>query len=1204
MAFIGLHNHTERGSNVRLRDSTNRVTDLIEYTHKIGHKGVAITDHECLSVHLDAINYYQSKKIEKGWENYKLLLGNEIYLCTEDVNKDNPNKLKFPHFILIALDSEGHKQLRELSTDSWLNNSFMRSGMMRVPTYYNDLFEKIINNQGHIVASSACIGGALPSRLLEHREIENTLQYKSIWKSCITWIDNMNKVFGQGFFFLELQPSNNDEQIYVNSKLIELSKITNTPYIITTDSHYLTKEDSKVHRAFLNAQEGEREVDSFYATTYVMTEEEIHSYMDKYLGYEVVQKGLDNTLLIYDMAEDYDLKRDLEIPYVPLNTAEPNKNLYEKYKTKLKYLDYFYNSKEDCDRHFSRELLNAFEKDEQYQNQETYKAVDVCLDSIIQSSEKMNVHWSAYLLDVSDLVKLAWEAGAIVGCGRGCFIPDTKVLMADGKVKKIQEVSIGDKVITHKGNEKTVINRFEYDCEEELYKIKSSDSTPITCTNNHEIFAVQTEKCFKADRKNEFTPQWIKAEDLKVGDFLCYPKINRKKEETIVYDLVEIIKDKIEFEFDEQFVWTKDEFHLNEKKINRFITVDEDFCKLSGWFISQGWIRCNKENKRYSIGFIHHSDKEYLIESNIKLINKIFNIQANPIKNSQKQVVQIISYSKIVSLFMQTLFGKCAENKIIPSEFMKMSLNLKGKLIEGLWDGNGCYKTKTTKKTKYSTINFSLAKQVQMLLSDFDIPSSISIKHHKNQPAQHDEISVLVSSVKYISKLNQICDGKFDEISSSFSAPQHFSDGNYIYYKIYEITKERYKGKVYDLGVEDDTSYIVESYVVHNSGVGFIINNMLGITQINPLREEVKTFHWRFLNPERVSPLDIDVDIPKSKRGVVIQKLKDVYGKDRISKVQTVSTEGSRSALLSTCRALNIDNDIASYMTSFIVADRGIVRTLKQTYYGDIENNIKPDKEFISLMNNYPEVWEIAQKIEGLTVGVGSHAGGIVLVDKPFTETAALMKTNSGDIITQYNLHELESMSLIKFDLLSIALDKMQTALELMVENKVIEWQGTLKDTYEKYLGIYNIERNSKDMWELLWEHKVPSFFQFETMQGTKCVDSCKPDSVASLAALNSVMRLMAQEESAEQPIDKYKRFKEDISQWYKEMDEYGLTLEEQELLKTILSDSCGICESQEKFMQLVQLKECGGFSLLWADRLRKSIAKFFGVQYRNILNY
>ena len=68
-----------------------------------------------------------------------------------------------------------------------------------------------------------------------------------------------------------------------------------------------------------------------------MTEEEIHSYMDKYLGYDVVQKGIDNTILIYDMAEDYDLKRDLEIPYVPLNIEEPSKELYEEYKTKLEY---------------------------------------------------------------------------------------------------------------------------------------------------------------------------------------------------------------------------------------------------------------------------------------------------------------------------------------------------------------------------------------------------------------------------------------------------------------------------------------------------------------------------------------------------------------------------------------------------------------------------------------------------------------------------------------------------------------------------------------------------------------------------------------------------------------------------------------------------------------------------------------------------
>lgn len=204
--------------------------------------------------------------------------------------------------------------------------------------------------------------------------------------------------------------------------------------------------------------------------------------------------------------------------------------------------------------------------------------------------------------------------------------------------------------------------------------------------------------------------------------------------------------------------------------------------------------------------------------------------------------------------------------------------------------------------------------------------------------------------------------------------------------------------------------------------------------------------------------MDIDIDICGSKREAVIQAMKDTYGEDRVSKVMTLSTEKSRSAILTAARGLKIDNDIAQYISSLIVADRGQLRTLSQMYYGDDDN--PPVQEFVTEMNKYPELWEAAQKIEGLVNGVGSHAGGIILVDRPFTDTTALMKTNSGDVITQFDLHMCEDCSLIKVDLLCIdALDKMQAELELLLENNVIEWQGSLKATYENILAyiLWNV---------------------------------------------------------------------------------------------------------------------------------------------------
>ena len=420
MSFFGVHNHSAEGSNLRLRDSINKVPEMIEYAHSLGHAGICFTEHESITSSLDALKYYDSHKDLEGWENFKVVLGNEIYLCTEDVTAENKFNNRYPHFILVALNAHGHQGIRELSTKAWTKNSFMHV-MMRVPTYYSDLEEMMANYKGDIIGSSACLGGALPHRLLQFQDLEraNPKEYRKIWQSCKDWIAYMNEIFGEGYFFLELQPSHMMEQIYVNHKLIQLSEETGTPYIITTDAHYLKKEDRQIHKIFLESQEGDREVDDFYSTTYIMSEEEIHEYMDEYYGHDVVQKGLDNTMLIYEKAEYYKLSKDLDIPYIPLNTSEPNKELYEKFKNQIPLLSEFYHSEYDCDRHLVRDIVAYIDTDPYYQTDEAYEKINECLHYIKDSSEKMKVRWSKYLLQIAIDVQIAWSAGTLVGAGRG-----------------------------------------------------------------------------------------------------------------------------------------------------------------------------------------------------------------------------------------------------------------------------------------------------------------------------------------------------------------------------------------------------------------------------------------------------------------------------------------------------------------------------------------------------------------------------------------------------------------------------------------------------------------------------------------------------------------------------------------------------------------------------------------------------------------
>ena len=429
--FVDCHNHTEN-SNYRLRDCINKVDNLIDYAIELGHNGIAITDHETIGGFLMAQKHYQKRlknaatdEEKERIKNFKLILGNEIYLCRNGLNKDNfiKGEDKYYHFILLAKDEIGNRQLRQLSTRAW-NNSFETARMTRVPTYYSDL-EKIIGaNPGHVIASSACLGSWIDGWILKHMaEIKADTEWSGeFWNELYSWIENIQSIFGRENFFLELQPSKtSEEQQFVNKVLVHLGTFKMyIPYIITTDSHYLKKEERPIHEAFLKSQDGEREVMDFYASTYLMSTEEIHEYMDSNIGADAVSRGLANTKIIYDMCENYDLTKPLHIPYVPSDTREPDMELVNKYND-IKLLKQFATSQYDSDRHLARRIVEAIEKDPaERANEPMYKAIDVCLNSLWVSSEKMNTRWSGYLLQTSELVNLIWEKGnSLVGAGRG-----------------------------------------------------------------------------------------------------------------------------------------------------------------------------------------------------------------------------------------------------------------------------------------------------------------------------------------------------------------------------------------------------------------------------------------------------------------------------------------------------------------------------------------------------------------------------------------------------------------------------------------------------------------------------------------------------------------------------------------------------------------------------------------------------------------
>jgi DNA polymerase-3 subunit alpha len=369
-----------------------------------------------------------------------------------------------------------------------------------------------------------------------------------------------------------------------------------------------------------------------------------------------------------------------------------------------------------------------------------------------------------------------------------------------------------------------------------------------------------------------------------------------------------------------------------------------------------------------------------------------------------------------------------------------------------------------------------------------------------------------------------------------------------------------------------------------------LINYLLGITQINPIFFNLP-YVWRFMHPSRPDLPDIDIDTESDKRGEVFNAIRNYFlglGGDVVN-VCTFGTEGTKSALKTAARGLNVDDDEITYVTSMIPNVRGFDWSLHDCYYGDGEDK-KPIAAFKKEMDNNKELWDLAQNIEGLITRLGVHASGVVCLNKDLNDYAAYMKTNRDQLVTSYDLHDLEFCGLVKYDMLTVsALDRMHQAINYMLDDGTIQWQGDLRSTYDKYLSPEVIDYSTPEMWDMADEGKIVSLFQFDTAMGAQAVRQIRPRSLTQLAIANSVMRLMSDKEL---PIDKYAKFKTCPQLWYDEMSECGLTLQEQSLLEKYLKDSSGVADSQEVIMQLSMDPHIGNFDMKEANRLRKTVAK------------
>lgn len=418
--FYSLHNHTDfSNASCGFMDSINKTEDLINYAYQIGLNGLAITDHESVSAHVRAVQHYKNMLDNASTEeekekvrNFRLMLGNEIYLARPDLTKETHKKgERFYHFLLVAKNKAGQKQLRELSSKAW-----GRAYYMAIQRRYNissDFEEIIVPNRGNIIATTACLGGPTAA-FYQNNDEETAVQLIS------QFLERMEYVFGKENFFIEMAPSKFSDQIDYN-KFMYKHFGNNYNFVITTDSHYLNESEFEIFKTILNTGDGEREVEEFYKYSHMMTWDQIVSYFD-YLPSEFIESCRLNTIKIGESAEYYDLKESFRIPRIPTPKEIIVENKFD--VSSYENIQKFIGSPHPQDRQYIKQIFENFEKlIPENKREPTLKRINQELTEVWGISEALNQRMSDYLLTVAKVIELMWEdADSIVGPGRGSAV--------------------------------------------------------------------------------------------------------------------------------------------------------------------------------------------------------------------------------------------------------------------------------------------------------------------------------------------------------------------------------------------------------------------------------------------------------------------------------------------------------------------------------------------------------------------------------------------------------------------------------------------------------------------------------------------------------------------------------------------------------------------------------------------------------------
>lgn len=399
----------------------------------------------------------------------------------------------------------------------------------------------------------------------------------------------------------------------------------------------------------------------------------------------------------------------------------------------------------------------------------------------------------------------------------GCFTPESLILMGDGSYKEISEVNVGEKVITPNGNIKEVKNKFVYDIDEEIDVYSSHCfGIPLRCTKGHNILTITPTYYNKRIDKSSYCKEnakFLKSEEIGENNIFLYPKsINYLSNENVVYDLIDFSNNITNVKSDDEKIW-----FFNNIKINRFIRLNEKLARLLGYYVSEGGVSKNFKKTTFSF---HSKETDYQNEV-IELIQDIFGLSSSVNYRKNKNVCNITVHSKFVGNFIASLCGRECHIKKIPIDIMRSSKIIQHNFLETAIYGDG---TKTIKnKISYTSASIYLASQINTMFRNCGYSTQFTrIKCKSSMPHYNYRIIITGNNVLRLNENIPSSSLNVEEVKPKGIQRFQYVDNDYYYYQIKNKSQEQYKGKVYDLTIEDDSSYVVNGISVHNSSPGYV----------------------------------------------------------------------------------------------------------------------------------------------------------------------------------------------------------------------------------------------------------------------------------------------------------------------------------------------------------------------------------------------